>query len=276
MGRGSGFPIPLGAVGRLGLPGVLVIVALIVVMNVCSGTDIDPGVGELEAGSGQPGNDPIPRSQDPDADLVDFVSFVLDDVQDEWDDLFRISSLTYRDAELVLFEGSTSSACGGASEVIGPHYCPIDERVYLDLDFFRELASRLGAPGDYAQAYVIAHEIGHHVQQVLGTTDRVRDLQRSEEGDSNELSIRLELQADCFAGVWGHSTFQRELLETGDLAEALGAASAVGDDRLQQERGGRVNPETWTHGSAEQRMDWFRRGFESGDPGECDTFDAQI
>jgi predicted metalloprotease len=175
-----------------------------------------------------------------------------------------------------LFTGSTQSACGGATSAIGPHYCPADEKVYLDLDFFRELKNQFGAPGDFAQAYVLAHEIGHHVQHLLGIMNRVERAERSDNEDPEELSVRLELQADCFAGVWGYTTYDRELLESGDLQEGLDAAAAVGDDRIQRQAGQRVNPETWTHGSSEQRTTWFRRGFDSGDPSECDTFATSL
>lgn len=257
--------------GKMGLPGLLILV-VIFAFAYCGGTGIDPGVGSLERPTDQAGADPLDPSLDPDANLVDFMSFVLDDVQNEWADLFRISGLRYQRAKLVVFDGFTQSACGGANEVIGPHYCPVDQRVYLDLTFFRELSDRFGAKGDYAQAYVLAHEIGHHVQNLLGTMDRVQN----SSGDPNDLSIRLELQADCFAGVWGYSTFQRDLLESGDLQEALTAAAAVGDDQIQKETTGRVNPETWTHGSSAQRMKWFERGFKDGDPSACDTFSGGI
>jgi uncharacterized protein len=196
---------------------------------------------------------------------------VLDDVQGFWEDTFEASNQRYARAKLVLFEAATPSACGGATENIGPHYCPPDQNVYLDLDFFRDLRERYGAPGDFAQAYVLAHEIGHHVQSLLGFMERVE----AAEGDErNEMSIRLELQADCFAGVWAFTVFERDDLQPGDLQEGLDAAAAVGDDRLQQQATGEVNRETWTHGSSEQRMRWFSAGFEDGDPNSCDTFSA--
>jgi uncharacterized protein len=273
-GRAGGFPIPVGMLGRLGVPG-LIVIAIIVVINILGGTGLDGGVDALQPSQREPAESPLDPAQDPDAELVDFLSFVLDDVQAEWTELFRISGLEYDRTELVVFEGATESECGGAVEAVGPHYCSLDHRVYLDLDFFRELSERYGARGDYAQAYVLAHEIGHHVQNLLGTMERVQTAQRSSE-DPNDLSIRLELQADCFAGVWGYTTFQRDLLESGDLEEALNAAAAVGDDRIQQRSTGGVNPETWTHGTAEQRMKWFRRGFDQGDPTSCDTFSGGI
>lgn len=275
FGRGGGgIPIPLGMLGKLGIPG-LILMVIIIVISASGGTGIDGGVDSLQPGGGEAAADPLDRAEDPDAELVDFLSFVLDDIQEEWTELFRTSGLEYEKAELVVFDGSTQSACGGAVEAVGPHYCPLDQRVYLDLSFFRELSQRYGARGDFAQAYVLAHEIGHHVQYLLGTMDEVQSAQQSSD-DPNDLSIRLELQADCFAGIWGYSTFQRELLESGDLQEALNAASAVGDDRLQETTTGQVNPETWTHGTSEQRMEWFRRGFDEGDPASCDTFSGDV
>ena len=223
-------------------------------------------------------NNPAPAGQqdqpgpDPDDRLVDFMSFVLDDSQRFWRQTFSESGETYRAAKLVLFTNSTQSACGGATSAIGPHYCPADEKVYLDLEFFRELRDQFGAPGDFAQAYVLAHEIGHHVQNVLGINEQVARAQQRDPDGANEMSIKLELQADCFAGVWGYTTYDRDLLESGDLQEGLDAAAAVGDDRIQEQSGGRVNPESWTHGSSEQRVEWFRRGFDTGDPSQCDTF----
>lgn len=273
--RGSrlGGGAALGA--GVGLPALVV---LLVVMLLGGGEGGTSGFEDVFAGlensQGQ-GDDPIARGQDPDADLVDFLSFVLDDVQNFWADTFRGSGKSYRRAELVLFNRGTSSACGGASTNIGPHYCPPDHRVYIDLSFFRELKRRFGAPGDFAQAYVLAHEIGHHVQNVLGINDRVRRQQQEDRSRANELSVRLELQADCLAGVWAFTTFERELLESGDLQEGLDAAAAVGDDRIQEQAGRRVDEESWTHGSSEQRMRWFQEGFENGDPNTCDTFSVE-
>ena len=172
----------------------------------------------------------------------------------------------------MLFRDAVQSACGFAESATGPFYCPGDEKVYIDLGFYEELQSRFGAPGDFAQAYVLAHEIGHHVQNVLGTEAQVRQARGSRPDMANELSVRLELQADCYAGVWAHSTAQRQLLERGDVEEGLGAAAAVGDDRIQQMGGGRVAPEAFTHGTSEQRMRWFRQGMDSGNPESCDTF----
>jgi predicted metalloprotease len=201
--------------------------------------------------------------------LVSFVSFVLDDAQDVWQ---RQLGGSYRPAKLVLFRDAVRSACGFAESATGPFYCPADEKVYIDLGFYEELQQRFGAPGDFAQAYVLAHEIGHHVQNVLGTEAETRRARTARADLANELSVRLELQADCYAGVWAASTRERELLEQGDVEEGLGAAAAVGDDRLQRMGGGRVVPESFTHGSSEQRQRWFQRGFDTGRPDACDTF----
>ena len=204
--------------------------------------------------------------------LVSFVSFVLDDAQNTWRQLSSGPGGQYRDAKLVLFRDAVQSACGFAESATGPFYCPADEKVYIDLGFYEELQQRFGAPGDFAQAYVLAHEIGHHVQNLLGTEAQVREARTRRADLANELSVRLELQADCYAGVWGHSTAQRDLLDPGDVEEGLGAAAAVGDDRLQRMGGGRVVPESFTHGTSEQRQQWFRRGFDTGRPDACDTF----
>lgn len=201
--------------------------------------------------------------------LVSFVSFVLDDAQNVWQQQMGSS---YRPAKLVLFRDAVQSACGFAESATGPFYCPGDEKVYIDLGFYEELQQRFGAPGDFAQAYVLAHEIGHHVQNLLGTEAEVRRTRQTRADLANEMSVRLELQADCYAGVWAHSTAQRKLLEQGDVEEGLGAAAAVGDDRLQRMGGGRVVPESFTHGSSEQRQQWFRSGLEAGRPDACDTF----
>jgi predicted metalloprotease len=258
-------------VGGLGLIVVLVLTLL-------GGSDGSIGgvdVGDLLDGLQAP---PPSNAQgpDPDARLVRFVSFVLDDVQRMWAGQFRDAGRTYQPAELVLFTDGTATACGHASSATGPFYCPGDGRVYLDLGFFHELRRRFAAPGDFAQAYVIAHEIGHHVQDELGISDEVDRASRSDPSLANDLSVRLELQADCLAGVWAHSTYERGLLEPGDVHEALDAAAAVGDDRIQESTTGRVNPETWTHGSSEQRSAWFSRGYASGVADDCDTFTGDV
>lgn len=272
--RRGGFSGPVAVGGGLGLPAILIL-GLFVVLNGGfgdGGTSIDNPLDDLQ-GTGDRAEAPL-GAGDPDKRLVDFMSFVLDDVQNFWSDTFKQSRRDYRRAKLVLFEGSTNSGCGGATAAIGPHYCPVDENIYLDLDFFRELRDRFGAPGDFAQAYVMAHEIGHHVQHLSGISDQVHQEQRADPEGANELSIRLELQADCLAGVWAFTTYERKLLESGDLQEGLNAAAAVGDDRIQQQGTGRVDPESWTHGSSEQRMRWFNTGYEDGDPNDCNTFSA--
>jgi predicted metalloprotease len=207
--------------------------------------------------------------------LVQFVSFVLDDTQRTWDQILpQQASKPYRHAKLVLFRNYTQSGCGGAESATGPFYCPSDEKVYIDLGFYDELRQRFGAPGQFAQAYVLAHEIGHHVQKITGVETRVRQLQRGNPGMENALSVRMELQADCLAGVWAHSTQQRNLLEQGDVQSAMGAAAAVGDDRLQKMSRGHLTPESFTHGTSAQRMQWFEKGFDSGSIAACNTFDS--
>jgi predicted metalloprotease len=212
-----------------------------------------------------------------------FVEFLTDDTQAVWADIFAQRGQPYREATVQSFTGQVSTGCGPADSSVGPFYCPADEKVYLDLGFFDELASRFDAPGDFAQAYVVAHEMGHHVQKLMGTSERVRAREQAagSEAEANEWSVRLELQADCYAGVWAHSVYERGqradsdvALEAGDTEEGLAAAQGVGDDRLQAQAGVRVDPETWTHGSSEQRQSWFRRGYDSGDPDDCDTFAA--
>jgi uncharacterized protein len=269
----------IGAIGAGG--GVVGIVVTLLVMFLGggdggggTGIDLDDVFGQFQPQS--EGGEGLPPDADPDAELADFMSFVLDDVQNFWEDTFTQANKDYERAQLVLFTGSTNSACGGATSAIGPHYCPADLNVYLDLDFFRELRKRFGAPGDFAQAYVLAHEIGHHVQNILGTEAQVRREQRANPSDENELSVRMELQADCYAGVWAFTVFERDIESSGDLAEGLEAAASVGDDRIQEQAGQDVNPESWTHGSSEQRMEWFKRGFADGDPNDCDTFEGDI
>jgi predicted metalloprotease len=218
---------------------------------------------------------PIDPENDPDADLVGFLGDVLADSQGMWVGIFQESDLTYRETDLVIFNGFTQSACGGAQAQSGPHYCPADEQVYMDLDFLELLQERFGADGDTAQAYILAHEVAHHVQYQLGVIDEVNQLSQSDPGRANDLSIALELQADCFAGVW-LSTLRdgtsAAILDDNDLQEALNAAAAVGDDSVQQQTSGTVNPESWTHGSAEQRYNWLKTGFDTGNPATCDTF----
>lgn len=214
------------------------------------------------------------RSSPQEEELVQFVSFVLDDAQAVWARALPRHGVEYREAKLVLFRDSVQSACGFASAASGPFYCPGDEKVYIDLGFYQELRDRFGAAGDFAQAYVLAHEIGHHVQNIVGVEGEVRRAQRSNPGAAKQLSVLMELQADCYAGMWGHSTAQRDILEAGDIEEGLNAAAAIGDDRIQKMSGKYVNPDAFTHGSSAQRVEWFRRGLETGDVGACDTFAA--
>lgn len=208
--------------------------------------------------------------------MAEFVSVVLADTEDTWNNVFRQSGKTYVEPKLVLYSGTVESACGYARAAVGPFYCPRDQKVYIDLDFYRDLKNRYKAPGDFAQAYVIAHEVGHHVQNLLGISDKVRSLQSQvNRVEANQLSVRLELQADCFAGVWANRAQRsRQILEQGDVEEALNAASSIGDDRLQERSKGYVVPESFTHGSSAQRVRWFRQGIQTGDPGKCNTFSA--
>lgn len=207
-----------------------------------------------------------------------FVSKVLADTEDTWQTIFRETGRQYQEPKLVLFTGATTSACGTGREEMGPFYCSLDQKVYIDLAFYRQLRERFNAPGEFAQAYVIAHEVGHHVQNLLGISDKVRAAQERSGNAAtvNALSVRLELQADCFAGVWGnHADKMRQVVEPGEIDQALAAASAIGDDQLQTQAQGRSRPETFTHGTSEQRVRWFKRGIESGDPKQCDTFQAK-
>ncbi|HEX6307596.1 MAG TPA: neutral zinc metallopeptidase [Longimicrobiales bacterium] len=223
-----------------------------------------------------PGEEVTPGSPDQfrDDPEADFISVVLADTEDTWTELFSASGATYSHPQLVLFDGIVQSACGMAQSAVGPFYCPADQAVYLDLSFFRDLSERFGAPGDFARAYVVAHEVGHHVQTLLGVSDRVRAAQaQSSRTEANAIQVRMELQADCYAGVWAyHAQRERQRLEPGDLEEALAAAAAIGDDRLQREAQGHIVPESFTHGTSAQRVQWFRNGFESGDPNRCDAF----
>ncbi|MBD2497203.1 neutral zinc metallopeptidase [Nostoc sp. FACHB-280] len=208
--------------------------------------------------------------------MADFVSVVLADTEDTWSEIFQQSGERYVEPKLVLYSDAVESACGFARSAVGPFYCPQDQKVYIDLSFYRDLKNRYNAPGDFAQAYVIAHEVGHHIQNLLGISAQVRSLQqRADEVEANQLSVRQELQADCFAGVWAnHAQRSRQILETGDVEEALNAASSIGDDRLQKQARGYVVPETFTHGSSTQRVRWFQQGIQTGDPQECNTFKA--
>jgi predicted metalloprotease len=259
--------VPFVGGGGVGLGGIVILIVLSLMFR----QDLTSMLG-LVVDDVNPAAD-VGVASDPEEELlVDFVSFVLDDAQATWTAMLPELGLTYREARLVLFRDEVRSACGFAQAAAGPFYCPGDEKVYIDLSFFEELKRRFGAPGDFAQAYVLAHEIGHHVQKVVGTSAEVRRAQQQRPDLANELSVRLELQADCYAGVWGNSTARRELLQHGDVVEGLAAASAVGDDRIQRQATGRVNPDAFTHGSSAQRVEWFRRGMATGDPRSCDTF----
>jgi hypothetical protein len=219
-----------------------------------------------------------PQTQGSAADdrMTEFVSVVLADTEDTWHSLFRQEGATYVEPKLVLFSGAVESACGYAKSAMGPFYCPADQKLYIDLSFYEDLKTRHQAPGDFAQAYVIAHEVGHHVQNLMGISDKVHTMQRqTDRAQANQLSVRLELQADCFAGIWAHhANRSRQVLEAGDVEEALNAASSIGDDRLQRQARGYVTPESFTHGSSAQRVRWFEQGIQTGDPGQCNTFTA--
>jgi uncharacterized protein len=271
-GRGlGGIPIPVGG----GVGAVILILVVVFAFQLCSGGGFGiPGAPDLGGADEAPRGGSGPSEEGTHVQIVDAV---VDDIQTMWDeDIFRPAGRTYRDTRVVLFTDRTDSGCGVASAATGPFYCPADGLVYLDLGFFRELDRRFGAPGDFAEAYVIAHEVGHHVQTLLGTNAAVQRESRDNPSERNELSVRLELQADCYAGVWAASVYARDVLVPGDIEEALTAAAAVGDDRIQEQTRGRIDPESFTHGTSEQRVTWFRTGFDSGDPNACDTFDADI
>ncbi len=263
-GRGTGF----GCIG------------LLVVLGISLLTGADPrqllsllGIVEQMVPQQAPATQQAPVGQAPaDDPQAKFIGVVLKDTENTWNTVFQRSGKSYSEPTLVLFDGQVASACGMASAAVGPFYCPLDSKVYLDLGFFRELDRRFGAPGDFAQAYVVAHEVGHHVQNLLGVSDQVQAAQqraRSKE-EANALSVLLELQADCFAGVYGH--LNQQVLDPGDVEEGLRAAAAIGDDTIQRQSQGHVAPESWTHGSSEMRQRWFRQGLQSGDPASCDTF----
>lgn len=238
---------------------------------------VDPGVVLQQTAEPTPGPGAEAAAPPPDDEQAQFVSAVLADTEDTWNAIFRQVGDTYREPGLVLFTQAVQSACGTANSAVGPFYCPLDQKVYIDLSFYRDLQQQLNAPGDFAQAYVIAHEVGHHVQTLLGISDRVRAAsQRASQTEANQLSVRQELQADCFAGIWANrAQRERQMLEPGDIDEALTAASAIGDDRLQRQSQGYVVPESFTHGTAAQRSRWFRRGYESGALRDCDTFGSR-
>ncbi|WP_429142622.1 KPN_02809 family neutral zinc metallopeptidase [Aeromonas hydrophila] len=262
-GRGG---IPIGGKGRL-------ILLVVVMVAGYYGVDLSPLLSEPTTQSqpqrqemSQPAKDPLAR----------FTSVMLASTEDAWGDIFQQSGSRYQAPKLVLYRGSTRTGCGQGQSVMGPFYCPADRTVYIDLSFYQEMRDKLGADGDFAQGYVVAHEVGHHVQNLLGIERKMREQQQGlSRAEQNKLSVKLELQADCFAGVWGHYMEREQVLEHGDLEEALNAAQAIGDDRLQQQSQGRVIPDSFTHGSSAQRYAWFKRGFDSGKPASCNTFAAR-
>ncbi len=274
-GMGGGGGLRLGG-GRLGLGTI----AIALVASYFLDINVLTMLSMLSGGGGMPAVEqsvPPPAHRPPaDDQMARFVSKVLASTEDTWNDIFRANGRQYQEPKLVLFSGVTPTACGTGQSAMGPFYCPGDQKVYIDLSFYRDLKERFKAPGEFAQAYVIAHEVGHHVQHLLGISEQVQAArQRAGKAEANALSVRLELQADCLAGVWGKRTdTMKGVLEPGDLEAALNAASAIGDDRLQQQAQGRIVPESFTHGSSEQRQRWFRRGFDSGDMNQCNTFKA--
>ena len=268
-GSGGGRVVIGGGIGLLLLIGYVLL----------SGGDPSVILGTIAGGGGPLSVDSGTWTPSPEeAQLADFVSVILADTEDTWTAIFQASGMTYVDPTLVLFSGGVDSACGYAQSATGPFYCPEDQKVYIDLAFYRELKDQYGAPGDFAQAYVIAHEVGHHVQNLLGTMDEVNRIEsRSDEVTANRYSVMLELQADCFAGVWAKRTDQEQhIIEPGDIEEALNAASQIGDDTLQQETQGYVVPDSFTHGTSAQRVRWFKAGLDGGTIGSCDTFHASV
>ena len=267
-GLGGGFKL-----GGVGLVAVLAISWFLGLNPLDVLTSLQGG----DSSSGPTQSAPAPSASAPGArdEIKEFIARVLGDTEDTWSAIFKKMGREYRPPKLVLFRGAVDSACGLASSAAGPFYCSPDDRVYLDRSFFEELSKRFGAPGEFARAYVIAHEVGHHVQNQLGITEKVAQQRGlTSEARSNALSVLVELQADCFAGIWGHYAKQRGLLDPGDVQAGLAAAAAIGDDRIQQQSGGRVSPESFTHGSSAQRVRWFRSGLDSGDVNQCNTFET--
>ncbi|ENP2074906.1 neutral zinc metallopeptidase [Klebsiella michiganensis] len=262
MGGGGGFRLPSGKGG--------IVLLIIVLVAGYYGVDL---TGML---TGEPVSQQqtTQRSISPqDEEAAKFTKVILADTEDTWGAIFKDMGRQYPQPKLVMYRGATRTACGTGQSVMGPFYCPADNTVYIDLSFYDEMRNKLGAGGDFAQGYVIAHEVGHHVQKLLGIESKVRQLQQNaSQAEANRLSVKMELQADCFAGVWGYNMQKQDYMETGDLQEALNAAEAIGDDRLQQQSQGRVVPDSFTHGTSQQRYTWFKRGFDSGDPAQCNTF----
>lgn len=273
-GRSSNIEDKRGmGVGKLAGGGIGTIVIALIAMYF----GVDPSVILNQAETLAPTQQTQTQFSPEEERLKEFMSVVLADTEDVWGGLFKSAGKTYEQPKLVLFSGAVQSGCGAAQSAMGPFYCPADRKLYLDMSFFNELSKRLDAPGDFAQAYVVAHEVGHHVQNVMGIADQVRGEQQNARGEqANALQVRMELQADCFAGVWAyHANKKRQILEPGDTEEALAAASGVGDDRLQKKARGYVVPESFTHGTSDQRMRWFKTGMQSGEPSQCDTFNAR-
>lgn len=272
MRRGGPIRIPIG--GRSGGLSLSTIIILVVVFFGLRALGIDPMEVLMEAPPGEMTGQQQSAAND---EMKQFVSVVLAETEDVWHRIFEAEGETYEEPSLVLFPGQVRSACGFASAAVGPFYCPGDRKVYLDLAFFQELATRFGAAGDFAQAYVVAHEVGHHVQNLIGVLPQFHQMRaRMSETEANAMSVRVELQADCFAGVWAHSTAQKGLLEDGDIEEALNAANQIGDDTLQRRTQGYVVPDSFNHGTSEQRQRWFARGLESGRIADCNTFNAPL
>ncbi len=271
-GMGGGFGGRGLRVGAGGGIGIIVLAVVAMFLGVDPSVILEGGLGGGSVPYEQAGRPPSPQE----AEREELVSNVLGDTEETWHGIFQQAGSQYEEPRLVLFSGAVESACGSAQSATGPFYCPADRKVYVDLSFFDELEQRFGAPGDFAQAYVVAHEVGHHVQTLLGLTQRVQAArQQLSREQGNQLSVLTELQADCYAGVWAHhANKERQVLEPGDVEEGLRAAAAVGDDRIQRRSQGHVVPDSFTHGSSEQRMSWFRRGFQAGDVNSCDTFQA--
>lgn len=267
--RGGRTGAVVGGVGGLGIIGVLIALFL------GGGGGLGDALSGLGAGVPSQQVEQPPEYQGLD-EVEDFVRAILGSTETVWTDVFADAGRTYQPSQLVLFTERTQSACGGATAQVGPHYCPLDKTIYIDRGFYAELERRFGAQGgDFAEAYVVAHEVAHHVQNELEIMDQVRSAQQSDPSQANAYSVALELQADCLAGVWANYIFQLgDVLEPGDIEEALNAAAAVGDDRIQQATQGQITPETWTHGSSQQRVDWFNQGYQTGDPAQCDTFNT--
>jgi uncharacterized protein len=281
-GGAGGLPIPSGMAGVGGGAGIIVLLVIVALQVFGGGGDSEGGgfdIGDIFGpGITAPGADdpqPIPPNEDSQRKLKNFSTYVFEDTQDTWAATFREEGEQYDNAQMVLYSGAVQTeGCGGATSAVGPFYCPADQRVYLDLSFYEDMQGLVGASDeiDFAWAYVIAHEMGHHVQNITGTNEEVARLGGNDPASRNELSVRTELQADCYAGVWASTVYEDGALEEGDLDEAFTASEAIGDDRLQEQAGGRVDPDSFTHGTSEQRRRWFETGYESGDPAACDTF----